>query len=214
MADDLPGPGFIPGDVHLNPSLAPDVPEGEARPFAPGEYVSNPNGSWSSEETMTVPHPTQDDKWANIPSLWLKDGKPYVAHDEDEATELARNSQLPWPAYGSADEANMVAGVREARWQGIEPENADSVPPLWAPEQYAIGGAVLPPRNALHDGMAAARIAGYPWQEINQFTADRRDASLSVGYSHSDVNAFLGIGSPDDLNDRLRQTLHRNIAAQ
>ena len=127
----LPGPGFIPGELHLNPRLAPSVPPGEARPFAPGEYVNNPGGGWSSEESMTVEHPTIAGKFANIPSLWLKDGKPYVVHDEDEASELAAKSGLQWPAYDTAKAADKAAGAREDTWQGIKPEEAGIIPPLY-----------------------------------------------------------------------------------
>lgn len=131
----LPGPGFIPGQVYLDQDFAPSVPDGQARPFAPGEYVSNPNGSWSSEITMTV----QGDKSFNnglptvIPSLWLKNGKPYVAKNEDEAIELAKKSGLNFPSFDSLEQADRYSNMREKAWQNIAPSQAYRVPPLYLP---------------------------------------------------------------------------------
>src|SRR5665213_958759 len=158
MAEDdrkLPGPGFIPGELHTDPSLAPQVPAGAARPFAPGEYNKNPNGSWSSEESMTSEHPSQPGRWTNVPSLWLKGGKAYVAHDEDEASDLAKQSGLNWPAYPSEDSANAAAENREGMLQGIDPDKSSSVPPLWRTDTMREGGAAysMPVANSLTDSM-------------------------------------------------------------
>ena len=135
----MPGPGFIPGALNLNAAIAPKVPEGAARPFAPGEHIRNPDGSWSSEETVTV----SGDKSFNggnptvLPSLWVKDGKAYVAKDEDEATALAKASGLTWPSFPTMDAAEHFANTREQTWQGMEPQGASGVAPLWtSPEQY------------------------------------------------------------------------------
>lgn len=72
---------------------------------------------------------------------------------------------------------------------------------------------VLPPQNDLHDGMAAARIAGYSWPEINQFVSGRQAASAQAGYADADVRQHLGLAEPAPLNDRLRDMMTRNIAA-
>lgn len=39
-----------------------------ARPFKPGEFVQNPDGSRSTERTHTFEMPGG---WANVPSLWM-----------------------------------------------------------------------------------------------------------------------------------------------
>ena len=139
VAQKLPGPGFIDGTLHLNPQIAPTVPEGVARPLAPGEWVQNPNGSWSSEMTMTV----SGDKSFNggkptvIPSLWIKDGKPYVATNEDEATALAKASGLEWPSFADMNAAEKFANDRESGWQHLSPQIARSVDPIYrSPDQF------------------------------------------------------------------------------
>lgn len=125
----MPGPGFIPGTLNLNPALAPTVPEGSPRPFAPGEWLQNPNGSWSSEITMTAQRP--DGSWVNVPSLWIKDGKAYVAKSEDEALALAKQSGLEFPAFNTLGGADAASRLREKNWQGLKPHQAQKVPPLW-----------------------------------------------------------------------------------
>lgn len=135
----MPGPGYIPGDLHLNENIAPHVPNGQARPFAPGEWVQNPNGSWSSEETMTVSGNPQFNggKPTVLPSLWIKDGKAYVAHNEDEAAALARASGLQFPSFPDMAAAEKFANEREAAWQNIKPADAGKIAPLWNPDtQY------------------------------------------------------------------------------
>lgn len=118
------------GDTHLRPDLAPAVPAGAARPYAPGEYTTNPDQSWSSERSMTVQNP--DGSWAVIPSLWLKDGHPYEAAGEDEASKLAAASKLPFKKFKSLEEADKFSVDREATWQPIQnPADASSIPPLW-----------------------------------------------------------------------------------
>ena len=69
----------------------------------------------------------------------------------------------------------------------------------------------LPIQNDLHDGMAAARIGGYSWPEINQFVADRQQASQAAGYSPAEVRQHQGLGEPDALNDRLRTMMQHNL---
>ena len=70
----------------------------------------------------------------------------------------------------------------------------------------------LPLQNDLHDGMAAARIAGYSWPEIKSFVAGRHDASQAAGYDPAEVRAHLGLGDPGELNSRLRTAFTRNLA--
>jgi hypothetical protein len=136
--------GFIPTTaINLHHDIAPQVPEGAARPFAPGEAVQNPNGGWSSEISATIEHPTQPGKWALVPSLWLKDGKPYVVHNSDEAADLARASGLQWPAYDTSDAADAAADAREQKWQGMTTDQARGVAPLWTVNQPATPATLL-----------------------------------------------------------------------
>ncbi len=129
----IPKPIGGAAEMRLRPELAPKVPTGAARPFAPGEYVTNPDASWSSEVSLTVQHPRLNGGKATvIPSLWIKDGKPYEAKSEDEAVALALASRLPFKAYKSMDEAEKASIQREAEWQPLKrPEDAASINPLW-----------------------------------------------------------------------------------
>lgn len=118
----------LPGVLHLNVSISPRVPAGSPRPLAPGEWLDNPDGSWSSERTVTV---NLNGKWANVPLLWIQDGKPVLAASDDEAARLAKGSGLKWRTYQSEAAANQAAVDREKNWQGITPQQARSVAPLW-----------------------------------------------------------------------------------
>lgn len=122
----------IQGTLHLDPTIAPQVPNGAARPFAPGEWIQNPNGSWSSERTMTV---QMDGKWANVPSLWIQNGKPILAKSDDDAITLAKQSGLAWRTYDSEKAANDAAVAREKAWQTMTPQDARKVAPLWIGQQ-------------------------------------------------------------------------------
>jgi len=125
--------GFLQGgELHLDEKLAPKVPDGAARPFAPGEYyLHNPgvNDELSSEMTMTVQQ--ADGRWINIPGFWLKNGKPYVAADEDEALSLAEGSGLKFIDYPSEKAAVAAAEDREAIWQKTPVDSLHTVSPLW-----------------------------------------------------------------------------------
>lgn len=71
---------------------------------------------------------------------------------------------------------------------------------------------LFPPQNQLHDGMTAARIAGYSWPEINDFVSGRMNASAGVGYHPDEIRSYLGLGSPADTEERLRALFLRNVS--
>jgi hypothetical protein len=132
---ELPTLGPLPGKLNLNPDIAPKVPPGAPRPFAPGEWVDNPDGSWSSEITVTVTDPALNGgKPTNVPSLWVVDGKP-VRVSEDQAAQFAAQSGLTFPSYKTTEEADAASTKREADWQGLGPRDASKVPPLWEKPQ-------------------------------------------------------------------------------
>jgi hypothetical protein len=71
----------------------------------------------------------------------------------------------------------------------------------------------MPPANPLVDAMAAARLQGHDWNDINSFVADRMDVSKrGAGYTQDEVHDFLGVGSPSQLNERLTGAIRGNIA--
>jgi len=132
MPREMPKAGYLPGKLFLNPAIAPTVAKGAPRPFAPGEYVRNPDTSWSSEVTRTVTNPDLNGgKPTNIPSLYVVDGKPYLAKDEDEAASLAIKSGLSFPSYADIPTADKAAVDRESLWQGMSPDKASSISPLY-----------------------------------------------------------------------------------
>jgi hypothetical protein len=131
LARTMPQYGAMPGTVRLNPALAPSVPAGSPRPLAPGEWVQNPEGSWSSEISTTVTDPALNGgRPTIIPTLWLVDGKP-TRVDEDTAVEYAKRSGLDFRGYDTPQAADKAADAREDEWQGLAPEQAGSVPALW-----------------------------------------------------------------------------------
>jgi len=133
MPREMPKAGYLPGKLFLNPNIAPKVAEGAPRPFAPGEYVRNPDTSWSSEVTRTVTHPNLNKgQPTNIPSLYVVGGKPYLAANEDEAADLAIKSGLSFPSYADIPTADKAAVDREALWQGLSPEKASTIAPLYS----------------------------------------------------------------------------------
>lgn len=135
VVGELPDEGVLPGKVFLNSKLAPTVPDGSPRPFAPGEYVQNPDGSWSSEITATVKDKRLNrGRPTNIPTLWLVNGKP-VRVSEDQAADYAAQSQLPFESYHSMKAAEFASNEREKTWQTVNPQSAAQVPSLWSAGQ-------------------------------------------------------------------------------
>lgn len=125
--------GRLPGILHLDPRSAPQVPQGAARPFGRGEYMDNPNGSWSSEMTYTLQDPSLNaGRPTLVPGLWLKDGQPYHA-TEDEAAQMALQSGLHWPSYSTLPQAEDVSNARESGWQATPRQQAARAAPLFLP---------------------------------------------------------------------------------
>ncbi len=131
----MPGVGPLPGQVFLNPEIAPKVPDGSPRPLAPGEYIKNPDGAWSSEITGTIEqgqHPQLNGGKATIvPTLWIVKGVP-TRVDEDTAAAYAVQSGLPFRSFDSNEAAETFSQQREDIWQTMGPEDAGKVPALWA----------------------------------------------------------------------------------
>lgn len=99
--------GPIPG----KPNLLTDYNSlGNTRPFGPGEFVTNPDGTVSSERTFTVPVGNQ---WWVVPGMWLVNGTPTQV-DPQTAAQYAQSSGLNWPTFDSENWANQYANHREA----------------------------------------------------------------------------------------------------
>lgn len=133
--EEMPAEGVLPGTLHLDSRYAPPVSDPAApRPFGPGEYVRNPNGSWSSEISITVTNPgVNDGKPTILPSLWIVDGKP-VRVNEDAAARYASQSGLQFRSFDTMAKAEEYANHREMAWQRIpqdDPGRAHRIAPLW-----------------------------------------------------------------------------------
>lgn len=82
------------------------------RPFQPGEYRPNPDGSMSTELTVTVPD--ADGNWMNVPSLWMSPAG-WVHLSEDEAAMAAQFYEQRmgrFPRYSTTDDAVRAATGR------------------------------------------------------------------------------------------------------
>lgn len=124
--------GYLAGQLNTNQQggLLGNYAKGGARPFAPGEYLNNPDGSWSSEMSYSLQDPTFNGGLpTNIPGLWIKDGKPYHA-TEDEAAQFAAQSGLQWPTYQKINEADAASAEREKNWQKL-PRTTTAMRPLY-----------------------------------------------------------------------------------
>jgi hypothetical protein len=154
---DLPQLGPMQGTPYLNPAYAPQVPAGKPRPFGPGEYFMNQQGSWSNEISATVQDPALNGgKPTVVPTLWVINGQA-VRVDEDTAAKYAAQSGLPFRSFESEDSANQFADQRESNWQNVDPSKAGSlqaVPPLW------VDPSVVAQRNAQNKAAVATAKGG------------------------------------------------------
>lgn len=206
----LPGPGFIDGELHLDPTIAPKVPAGAPRPFAPGEYIVNPDGSVSSEISVTPQLP--NGLWVNIPSLWIKDGKPYVAANEDEALDLALQSKLPFQTYQTEGAANKAAQDRETSWgkYNQDPAAARAEPALWDKRLPVASDAldlsdILPlrPNSQTMLEQAIGNIKNY----LNPAGQSYKEGDIIPSQLNKDYGATLDeeAGSQDPSTNRARE---------
>jgi hypothetical protein len=128
---DEPGPaagiplGPLPGKLNRLPQYDH---LGDVRPFGPGEYLSNPDGSWSSEMTTSVP---VNNQWWVVPTLWMVNGVPHRV-SEDQAAEYAQQSGLVWPTFDSPNLAQHFSRRRETIWQGTPVGRSDMQRSLWS----------------------------------------------------------------------------------
>lgn len=199
-AKEMPKLGALPGKLFLDKTIAPQVPAGAPRPFAPGEYVQNPDGSWSSEISVTVTNPKLNGgKATNLPSLWIVNGKP-VRVSEDQAAAYALKSGLEWPSFGSIKEADAAASARETKWQGMDQKQARAIAPLWTK-----------PESSWAD-IAKDKIL-QAWPSFKQQMLGLADWAVQSGPpSLSDVNPAFS-PSEDDTTDLQKESHAAAVAA-
>ena len=106
-----------------------DAPQAGLKPLRPqamgvrrlsiGEFVKNPDGSRSTERSITITHPEINaGQPTNIPSIWNVGGKivelPFDTQGEKQAIDYAVQSGDKWPSFASIDKAVAAAKVRSA----------------------------------------------------------------------------------------------------
>ena len=83
------------------------------RPFQPGEFVSNPDGSRSTERTVTF---EMDGKFVNVPSLWMGKYGPVRLTDQEHIyrvmDDYERGTGKRFKRFNSIEDALDVARKR------------------------------------------------------------------------------------------------------
>ena len=145
-----PGGTMTAGRPSLTGSAAPltgGTPQaaagGGVRPFQAGEFVQNPDGTQSTERTVTIQTPTGE--WVNVPSLWMGQAGPQQLNDNQIAGAMqayeAQTGQS-FPRFGSLQEAEAAARTRSmAGGAGQGPLPAGGMPQ--APGMQQIGPNML-----------------------------------------------------------------------
>jgi hypothetical protein len=122
----LPPAGQLLGLQQTNRGKLPRVPRGAARPFGPEESVTNPDGSTSSEVSLTVTDPRLNGGSATIvPSVWMVNGKP-MRVSQDQAVDFAIRSGLRFRPHQSIEAADQWVTERH---KGLDA--GQQVAPLW-----------------------------------------------------------------------------------
>ena len=84
------------------------------RPSMPGEYISNPDGSRSSELTMTFR--TESGEWVNAPSLWVGKSGHVKLDSEDKIYPVMKNYEATtgkkFTRYRTVEDALSAAKIR------------------------------------------------------------------------------------------------------
>ena len=105
----------VASSVLSSPSEQTNAPR--VRPLIPGEYISNPDGSRSTEITRTFQ--TESGEWVNAPSLWMGNfGHVRMDSEEDiyrtmKAYEASTGKKFP--RYKTVEEAVSFAKARSNR---------------------------------------------------------------------------------------------------
>ena len=85
------------------------------RPLVPGEFITNPDGSYSTEKSITIQLP--DGKWVNVPSIYMTpDGIQDFSERPDVAEQLGLHLidqfGYQFPTFDNVESAEMAARDR------------------------------------------------------------------------------------------------------
>lgn len=118
------------------------------RPFKPGEFVDNGDGTRSTERTITWQLP--DGTWVNTPTLFMVDTTGKVLDLSDPASqEQAQRAAMAliragyqFPSFRSEPEASQAAAKRSDGGGAFQGSIATTKPALSAP---GLGSSLNPP---------------------------------------------------------------------
>jgi hypothetical protein len=120
------------------------------RPLYGGEYVTHPNGDWSTEITSSS---TGDDGTTRVvPTLWLVNGVPYVL-PPDLAQQFATQSGLPFPKFGTVAGSEAYTNNREAGEQDMQRT-------AWRPMFSPIDQAIFSQRQGQRGSLISQLLQG------------------------------------------------------
>lgn len=120
------------------------------RPLYAGEYVTHPNGDWSTEITAGV---TGDNGTTHvIPTLWLVGGVPYIL-PPNIARQFAERSGIPFPKFGTVADAEAYTSAREQGEQSMQPT-------AWNPMFSPIDQALFSQRKDQTQGRLSSLLQG------------------------------------------------------
>ena len=77
---------------------------GERHPQTGRPIINNPDGSYSTERSITIPDPRNPGKWINIPSIWGG-----MQLSEPAATGAAMSNGNLGPSFSTIDDAVRAA---------------------------------------------------------------------------------------------------------
>lgn len=147
------------------------------------------------------------------------DPNPEALKDPGYNEQVARSVLTDLNTRYNGDTKAVLAGYnagpgRADQW--IASGRDDSVLP--AETRAYIGRANLPantdsaplPSTKAQQFTSKARAAGYSWDEINTFMAQKRSAAKAAGYSDTEINAFLGATDPAPAVASMREQMQAN----
>ena len=181
--------------------------EEEYRPLQPGEFIQNEDGSRSTEYTSTI---KADDRWMNIPTIWMTPKGHAERLSSDAATERAfeymRRTGKQFPSYATTEESVEAAKARSAAGGVYQGPLAQDPPPsrrtarqqLNDPEWWGeLGGAIKQDFASAREklskfiddlgyaqrGGALNVLAGQPDPRAERAVSAAALATMGVGYA-------------------------------
>jgi hypothetical protein len=153
------------------------------RPFLPGEFRPNADGSRSTEILVTVQDPATG-KWVNVPSLWMTPGGPRESPNDDISWMTAQRYEaftgMRFPRFDTMDDA--VSSARSRSDGGGASHRSLAMPvPKSKPstERPSMASSYAPPRT--REELIARLVKTEPFEPV---------PSVSRGGGRSNFSQF------------------------